>query len=115
MKLIAWLRNRKKFKNPKKINLSNIVNYVEAEVRHWKSTSKFLDNPRHIDEQSIWILSQKKEKSPECLQELRCKNCGCEIHEKSFESQGCEEGCYPKMMNEETWNQFKKENNIQIS
>lgn len=115
MKLIAWLRNRKKYKNPKKINLSNIVNYLEAEVRYWKSTSSFLENPKHIDEQSIWRLSQIKEKSPECIQELRCINCGCVTIEKSFETKACEEGCYPELMDEKTWENFKKENNIQIS
>ena len=115
MKLLYWLRNRKKFKKPKKINLSNILNYAEAEVRFWKSTSKFLDNPRYIDEQSIWRLSQVKDKNPECIQELRCKNCGCITQEKVFADQGCEEGCYPKLMSAEIWEQYKKENNIQIS
>ena len=111
-KIIYWLRNRKKYKNPKKLNLSNILNYAEAEVRHWKSTSDFLKNPEHIDEQSIWRLSQIKEKSPECIQELRCVNCGCDINEKSFESKGCDEGCYPPMMNKAEWTAFKRENNI---
>lgn len=115
MKLIAWLRNRKKFNKPKKINLSNILNYAEAEVRFWKSTSKFLNNPQYIDEQSIWRLSQIKEKSPECIQHTYCINCGCDIKEKSFESQGCEEGCYPELMKEKEWNDYKQKHNIQIS
>ncbi len=88
---------------------------MEAEVRHWKSTSSFLENPRHIDEQSIWRLDQIKEKSPECIQHLHCIMCGCDIKEKSFESKGCDEGCYPEMMGKEEWEKYKKENNIDIS
>lgn len=114
MKLIVWLKNRKKYKKPKRINLSNIFNYLDAEVRHWKSTSKFLDNPRHIDEQSIWRLEQIKEKSPECIQHLHCIMCGCDIAEKSFEDNACDEGCYPKMMNEKEWEIFKQKNKIEI-
>jgi hypothetical protein len=112
MKLIAWLRDRKKFKNPKKINLSNILNYAEAEVRFWKSTSKFLDNPKHIDEQSIWRLSEVKDKSPDCIQQLRCIGCGCQIMEKVFESKACEEGCYPEMMSKDIWEKYKENNKI---
>ena len=41
--------------------------------------------------------------------------CGCSIYEKSFENKSCEEGCYPEMMDEKTWNQFKKDNNIEIT
>lgn len=115
MKLIAWLRDRKKFKNPKKINLSNILNYAEAEVRFWKSTAKFLNNPKHIDEQSVWRLSEVKDKSPDCIQQLRCINCGCTTTEKVFADQGCDEGCFPPMMNKEAWENFKKTHNIQIS
>jgi len=115
MKLIVWLKNRKKFKKPKKINLSNILNYAEAEVRYWKSTSKFLGNPPHIDEQSIWRLSQIKEHSPECMQHTYCVFCGCDVKEKSFETKGCEEGCYPELMDKETWEKFKQKHNIQIS
>jgi predicted nucleic acid-binding Zn ribbon protein len=74
-----------------------------------------MDNPKHIDEQSIWRLSQVKEKSPECIQHLHCVICGCDIQEKSFENNGCDEGCYPPMMNKEDWENFKKSNQIQIS
>lgn len=115
MNLLYWLKNRKNFKKPKKINLSNILNYAEAELRHWKATSKFMSNPAYIDEQSIWRLSQIKEKSPECLQQLRCISCGCDIQEKSFEDNGCDEGCYPSMMDEKTWNKFKIDNKIEIT
>ena len=84
-------------------------------MRHWKSTSKFLDNPKHIDEQSIWRLSEIKRKSPNCINQMHCVMCGCEINEKSFESSGCEEGCYPEMMDKKTWEKFKKDNKIEIS
>lgn len=74
-----------------------------------------MDNPRHIDEQSIWRLGQIREKSPECIQELRCKSCGCSTQEKSFEDNECEEGCYPKMMSASRWEKFKIDNQIQIT
>jgi hypothetical protein len=114
MKLIKWLRNRKNYEKPKKLNLSNILNYASAEVRHWKSTSSFLSNPVHIDEQSIWRLEQINLKSPKCAENGSCIKCGCFLTEKSFESNGCEEGCYPPLMNSEEWEKFKKINNIKI-
>ena len=49
------------------------------------------------------------------MQHTYCIHCGCDIKEKSFETQGCEEGCYPKLMSEQEWGNFKQKNNIQIS
>ena len=44
-----------------------------------------------------------------------CIMCGCDIAEKSFEDNECESGCYPKMMNEKMWEQYKIDNKIQVS
>jgi len=113
MTLISWLKNRKNYSDPKKLNLKSILNYAEAEYQSWKSTSKFLDADKHIEEQSIWRLSQIKEKSPICL-EGSCILCGCSTQEKSFEMGKCNGGCYPIRMSAIEWNKFKKKNNIEV-
>ena len=112
MKLIYWIKNRKSFPQPKKINLSNILNYAEAEFRHWQNSSTLLNSPKHIDEQSIWRLAQIKEKSPECIEKGFCRLCGCDVIDKSFEMDGCAGKCYPERKNEKQWNEFKKQNKI---
>lgn len=115
MTLIDWLKHRKEYPLAKKVNLSNILNYASAEFRHWQSTSSFMNCPRHIEEQSIWRLSEVKQKSPLCIEMGKCKSCGCEMIDKSFELQECETGCYPRLMGKEKWEQYKKTNNIKIT
>lgn len=68
--------------------------------------------PKHIEEQSIWRLSQVKEKSPECMTNGFCRLCGCDVIDKSFEMDSCTGKCYPERMNEKKWNEFKKQNKI---
>lgn len=112
MKLFSWLRVRKDFPSPKTLNINNIFNYLEAEYRQWKSLSE--DEPSYITEQSIYRLEQIKEKSPKCLELGSCVNCGCDVNSKSFESQGCEFGCYGERLSKEDWETFKKQNNVTI-
>lgn len=107
-----WLSNRNKYKNPKKINLDNLLNYATAQVRHWKSTSEFMECPRYIEEQSIWRLEQIKEKSPACFEDGKCINCGCDIVEKSFETKA--DDCYPELMGKEVWEKYKIDNKITV-
>ena len=114
MKLISWLRNRKDYKNGKKLNLKNILNYLGAEYNYWRSTSSFIDCPPHIQEQSIWRLNQVKQISPACFQGNKCINCGCDVIEESFGNSGCVYGCYPDLLNRQEWETFKKKNKIDI-
>lgn len=112
MKLIHWLLNRKKYKNPKKINIHSAKNYMVAQFRQWQSTMNFLKCPEHIEEQSIWRLNQIMFQSPECFIKGKCVDCGCDIVEKSFEDDACKK-CYPELMDKEQWKNYKKQNNIE--
>ena len=97
------------------MNLSNILNYAESEFRQWQSTSRILKCPQHIEEQSVWRLSQIKENSNECLEKGFCRGCGCLTIDKTFEQDKCALGCYPERMNENDWKIFCKKHNIKIS
>ena len=112
-KIISWVKSRKRSNFTKRINLSTILNYAEAEFRYWQYLSESL--PQHITEQSIYRASEIKKKSPICLEQSQCVHCGCSFPEKLFEQDGCEKGCYGERLNEKDWNVFKKENNIKIS
>lgn len=72
----------------------------------------FFNNP-HIREQALWRLSQVQEKSPECLKEDTCKKCGCAPSEMVYSDYSCEGNCYPDLMDAESWDKFKANNNIQ--
>ena len=113
MKLISWLRNRGKYKDSKKINLSNIINYLGAEYQVWKHINK--DEPTYISEQSLHRLNLVKEKSPQCWEKGECIHCGCSLVESTFGFKGCEHGCYPDRMSKKEWEQFKKKNKITLT
>ena len=108
--------NRKKFKKPATITLQNVVGFLQGNARAlaMHTNIKWLQLPEHQEEQSYWRLSQIQEKSPECIKEGRCKECGCSIDEKVLEDRGCEGGCYPPMMNNIVWHFYKKDNNIKV-
>lgn len=111
-KLIFWLKNRKNYKEGKRLNLSNILNYADAQVNQWKSTSSFMKLDKYKEEQSIWRLEQIKDKSPECLKDGICVMCGCDVVEETFGWKGCDYGCYPNRLSKELWEKFKTNNKI---
>ena len=91
-----------------KLTLSNIKGFVQGNFR--KIMNEFGEVPQYIKEQAIWRLHQVKLKSPECLKEDKCIHCGCQVSAKTWESRGCsneEDPCYPPMMNEQEWSNFK--------
>ena len=138
MTLTSWLKRRKQYS--KKLSLSNILNYAEAEVQAFKAEAGTAE--QYIVEQAIWRLSQVKEKSPGCMQAMgycnvcdrkglanqhctycfdgmyteavgvRCQICGCDTKDLTFGIKSCEGQCYPERMNKEEWNQFKLDNKI---
>lgn len=95
----------------KQITLANIKGFVQGNFR--KLLDDFADMAEtYQKEQALWRLKQVEEKSPKCLKEDKCIHCGCQVSAKVWENRGCEHGCYPPMMPEEVWNNFKKENDI---
>ena len=118
MNLLNLLFNRKKYKKPAKLTASNIKGFTQAHLREFLYDMDILLPDSYIKEQSIWRLHKVAEKSPECLAgEGDCKICGCSITSKVYEDRGCSNEavpCYPPMMSELEWKQFKLDNNIEI-
>ena len=91
--------------NPAKPTLKNIKNYLSAQVRE----AGFL--PEWEKEQVLWRADVAKE----CTLNKSCLECGCETPDLYYGTEGCkrkENPCFPAMMNEKTWNEFKITNNI---
>src|ERR1043165_2995865 len=98
-------------KNKAKINLRNIGRFIQGYTRMFSETFGMLEP--HKQEQVVW----RSAKAKECLQNGSCLYCGCDTPAKFYSNEGCEDplrGCYPSMMDIETWEHYKKDNNISI-
>lgn len=100
-----------------KITLKNIKSYIQGNWRAVLLEYYPEGISKHIEEQYFWRIEQVKEKSPECLENKECKKCHCEIPELFLADKACENNppCYPEMMSESEWNQFKYYNSILTS
>jgi hypothetical protein len=115
--LLKWLINRKKYPLPKKLNTHTIFNFAEAEFRRFQNTINVFKPKECIIEQSIWRNSLIKINCEQCYlsPDKQCvKACGCDIDGIIWQDDAHELNCFPKMMDEETWNSFKLTNNIKI-
>ena len=64
-------------------------------------------------EQIAYRLEQCKD---DCGKEGRCKECGCNFNKMMYAQKSCNQGeRFPETMNEQDWEQFKKENNIEFN
>lgn len=50
----------------------------------------------------------------ECLKKGNCVICGCQTPQLQMTDESCDGKCYPEMMDKETWEKYKKENQIVI-
>lgn len=96
----------------KDVTLKNIGYYFQGTGRKW-----LLDNfpgliEPHIQEQFEYRINLIGKKSPKCLTENNCVICGCSTLEMAISDKICEGDCYPEMMDSETWEKFKIQNNI---
>jgi hypothetical protein len=69
--------------------------------------------PEFKQEQVIY----RTEKAKECVTNKSCLYCGCDTPAKFYSDEGCEDPvrkCYPDMMDKDTWEQFKKDNDYFI-
>ena len=103
--------HKENFKNPASFtDRKNIKAFFQGHLREIEEEFGFL--PTHIKEQAAWRLTKANSK---CIKEDQCYNCGCSpMKSKVLEDRGCEEGCYPKMMGEKEWNDYKTNNNIEL-
>lgn len=103
--------------NPAKITLHNIKRYIQGTVRYFLfkyfskdgKDLKFLKE--HQVEQFKWRL---KVMNPECLANGACVICGCDTPQLQMCGDACEGNCYPAMMNEKEWADYKTKNQIII-
>jgi len=98
------------------INLSNIKQFFQGNLRMFSNSLgklgiKYIRLPKYIQEQVYY----RSTKCQDCKQKGRCLYCGCSVPEKWFADEACKGNRYPDMMlKEETWEEYKTENNIVI-
>lgn len=112
--LFNLILRRKSFERPATITRQNIKGFLQGNFRSFTFKLGFLRPAQEVEEQAWWRINMVKERSPICIGRGQCKVCGCAVDEKVFEDRACEGGCYPKMMNWETWEFFKDKHNISI-
>lgn len=102
---------RKKPENKAKISLTTIGRFIQGYARKFSETFGLLEY--HKKEQVIWRTEQAKE----CTANGSCVYCGCGTPAKYYSDEACEDPvrkCYPAMMTEYTWEEFKQHNDITI-
>lgn len=106
-----YLFNKKEIKEPKKITLNTIRYFIQGNLRSLASNFGIVD--AHIIEQAQWRKGCIQDKSPKCLLKGKCEYCECDINESVLSTPGCNHGCYPEMMDKDTWEDYKLKNKIQ--
>lgn len=91
-----------------KLTSSNIKGYFQGLLRLEDFFTKTLDAT--TEEQFLYRISVM---NIACISNGMCP-CKCEVPAKQMDDRPCELNCYPKMMDKESWTNFKKENNISI-
>lgn len=114
MNIRDFVKHRRMATNPAKISLRNILAVLQAWFRKKRRNLGGLDLPDHLYEQIIYRRTQVMAKSPKCWVYGACTHCGCETLGKTMEDRKCEKGCYPDMMDEEHWKQYKHHNQIKL-
>jgi len=89
-----------------KINLKNVLAYIQGNVRYWIYYSKYFKwlMRRFIREQ---ISARIESMERECYDNGICKLCGCSTTALQMSNKPCDKPCYPKMMSRNLWKAFK--------
>jgi hypothetical protein len=86
-----------------------IRQYIEGNLN--KLEDDLFGKPLYFKEQILYRAS----KCEDCYRLGRCLNCGCELPGKHYVKESCNDGIrFPDLMNEEEWENYKKENKIEI-
>jgi hypothetical protein len=88
------------------ITIRHVKAYLQAKSR------KLLGASTHIEEQYSHRIDLVSKESPECISSKQCKICSCETPDLFLSDDPCEGGCYPRMMDKEAWEKYKKANNV---
>lgn len=91
-----------------KINLVNIIAYLQGNYRYYiyyEPNLKFLMRKYIRDQIDYRITVMDKD----CFNSGSCKLCGCTTTKLQMADKACDKPCYPKMMDEKQWSNFKGE------
>lgn len=97
-----------------KINLSNIIAYIQGHIRYklyYSKWFKFLIR-KHIREQIDFRI---KYMDKVCYEKGSCKLCGCATTALQMADKQCDKPCYPPMLNKANWKQFSNETQMLLS
>lgn len=117
----------------KDITLKNIIHFFTGNIRY-KNFKKQLstidfskyeneynwegvnDNMKlsHVQEQFIYRMFLVDLSSPQCITTKACRICGCDTPQLFFAKKACEGSCYPELLNQKDWENYKKEKSINI-
>jgi len=90
------------------LNIKNIAHFIEGNAKFYYD--KLIGEPQYLREQRLWRLYKCKD---DCVVTGECKECGCPVNKKVFQDESCNNGeRFPNIMNNEEWEIYKKENNI---
>lgn len=102
----------KNARNPKKFTVHNIKNALIAIWRYWtngkirRQLKDWLAKPEPVPEDPKfdtleevvqWRSQRVLEKSPECIRDGYCHECGCPSSELLFQDDPCKAGCFPSL------------------
>lgn len=94
-----------------KVSIKNIGRFIQGYTRMFTEAFGLLET--HKKEQVVWRSHEAKE----CTANGSCLFCGCSTPAKYYSDEACEDPnrkCYPAMMSEASWEQYKKSNNITV-
>lgn len=111
--------------NEGNLKRKNIKRFLQAKWRKlFQGGACLLDDTTPLDEDISTIENYKKEQikwryhmlqthpqGKQCLAKGECP-CECTTLEVLLADDTCDQGCYPKMMNEKQWKEFKKTNKL---
>lgn len=110
---------------PAKLSFSNIKAVAQSFFRKTLKSIDGIELEQHIYEQIIWRRFEVQRNSPMCWYKGQCKVCGCDILGKTMENRACSivehldllakrSPCYPEMMKEKEWKEYKLNNKIKF-
>lgn len=103
---------KEKPENPAKVNLKNISKFLQGYAR--KLSDSFGLLPDYKKEQVLWRMEAAKP----CTENGSCLYCGCDTPARYYSDEACEDPvkqCYPDMMSEAEWIEYKTKHNISIN
>lgn len=89
-----------------KVTLKNMFAFIEGNLK--MTWDRMIGLPEHEKEQ----IAFRARVCEDCVALGECKACGCPTPDKFFSTEPCDGNTYPRMMNKEDWEKYKKENFI---